>query len=69
MPAKAEIKDDSDSSGDPIDDIDSTPNNNNEWNKEDDLDKEFVKVKYFDLSLKKWVSKAIIIDEDGKQTA
>ena len=64
----AEIKDDSDSSGDPIDDIDSTPNNNNEWNKEDDLDKEFVKVKYFDLSLKKWVSKAIIIDEDGKQT-
>ena len=64
----AEIKDDSDSSGDPIDDIDSTPDNNNEWNTEDDLDKEFVKVKYFDLALKKWVSKAIIIDEDGTQT-
>ena len=64
----AEISDDSDSSGDPIDDIDSTPDNNNEWNQEDDLDKEFVKVKYFDLALKKWVSKAIIIDEDGKQT-
>ena len=64
----AEIADDSDSSGDPIDDIDSTPDNNNEWNKEDDLDKEFVKVKYFDLALKKWVSKAIIIDEDGTQT-
>ena len=64
----AEIADDSDSSGDPIDDIDSTPDNNNEWNEEDDLDKEFVKVKYFDLALKKWVSKAIIIDEDGTQT-
>ncbi len=64
----AEIKDDSDSSGDPIDDIDSTPDNNNEWNEEDDLDKEFVKVKYFDLALKKWVSKAIIIDADGTQT-
>ena len=58
----AEIADDSDSSGDPIDD------NNNEWNEEDDLDKEFVKVKYFDLALKKWVSKAIIIDADGTQT-
>ena len=64
----AEIADDSDSSGDPIDDIDSTPDNNNEWNEEDDLDKEFVKVKYFDLSLKKWVSKAIIIEADGTQT-
>ena len=64
----AEIQDDRDSANDPIDDIDSTPNNNNEWNKEDDLDKEFVKVKYFDLALKKWVSKAIVIDEDGKQT-
>ena len=63
----AEIADDSDSSGDPIEDIDSTPDNNNEWNEEDDLDKEFVKVKYFDLALKKWVSKAIIIDEDGTQ--
>ncbi|OKZ60652.1 MAG: hypothetical protein BHV96_01955 [Clostridium sp. CAG:354_28_25] len=64
----AEIADDSDSSGDPIEDIDSTPDNNNEWNEEDDLDKEFVKVKYFDLALKKWVSKAIIIDADGTQT-
>ena len=64
----AEIQDDRDSANDPIDDIDSTPDNNNEWNEEDDLDKEFVKVKYFDLALKKWVSKAIVIDEDGKQT-
>ena len=64
----AEIADDSDSSGDPIEDIDSTPDNNNEWNEEDDLDKEFVKVKYFDLALKKWVSKAIIIEADGTQT-
>ena len=32
------------------------------------MDKEFVKVKYFDLALKKWVSKAIIIEADGTQT-
>ena len=64
----AEIQDDRDSANDPVEDIDSDPDNNNEWNAEDDLDKEFVKVKYFDLSLKKWVSKAIVIDEDGEQT-
>ena len=33
---------------------------------EDDIDIEKVKVKYFDLALKKWVSNVIII-EDGKQ--
>ena len=64
----AEISDDRDENNDPVDDIDSTPDNNNEWNEEDDLDKEFVKVKYFDLALKKWVSKAIIIEADGSQT-
>ena len=64
----AEIADDRDENNDPVDDIDSTPDNNNEWNEEDDLDKEFVKVKYFDLALKKWVSKAIIIEADGSQT-
>lgn len=63
----AEITDDRDPANDPVDDIDSIPGNNNEWNKEDDLDKEFVKVKYFDLALKKWVSKTIVI-EDGKET-
>ncbi len=64
----AEIKDDRDDNNDPVEDKDSTPDNNNEWNKEDDLDKEFIKVKYFDLSLKKWVSKAIVTNEDGSQT-
>ena len=64
----AEIADDRDENNDPVDDIDSTPNNDNEWNEEDDLDKEFVKVKYFDLALKKWVSKAIVTNEDGSQT-
>ena len=63
----AEISDDRDENNDPVDDIDSTPDNNNEWNEEDDLDKEFVKVKYFDLALKKWVSKAIVTNEDGSQ--
>ena len=64
----AEITDDRDDNNDPVEDKDSTPNNNNEWNKVDDLDKEFIKVKYFDLSLKKWVSKAIVTNEDGSQT-
>ena len=63
----AEITDDRDETNNPVEDIDSTPGNDNEWNEEDDLDKDFVKVKYFDLALKKWVSKAIII-EDGKET-
>ena len=64
----AEITDDRDDNNDPVEDKDSIPDNNNEWNKEDDLDKEFIKVKYFDLSLKKWVSKAIVTNEDGSQT-
>ncbi len=63
----AEIADDRDENNDPVDDIDSTPDNNNEWNEEDDLDKEFVKVKYFDLALKKWVSRAIVTNQDGSQ--
>ena len=63
----AEISDDRDENNDPVDDIDSTPDNNNEWNEEDDLDKEFVKVKYFDLALKKWVSRAIVTNQDGSQ--
>ena len=63
----AEISDDRDENNDPVDEIDSTPDNNNEWNEEDDLDKEFVKVKYFDLALKKWVSRAIVTNQDGSQ--
>ena len=44
------------------DDIDSTPNNNKDG--EDDIDKEYLRLKYFDLSLLKYVSKVIIV-EDG----
>ena len=60
----AQISDDSDENGDPIKDIDSVPG---EWNEgEDDQDVENVKVEYFDLSLLKFVSKVIVI-EDGKE--
>ena len=55
----AEISDDSD------DDIDSIPDNNK--NGEDDIDKEYIYVRYFDLSLIKWVSKAVVT-VDGKTT-
>ena len=61
----AQITDDANSEGDPVDDIDSTPD---EWNEgEDDQDQEKIKVQYFDLALKKFVSKTIVI-EDGKET-
>ena len=46
-------------------DIDSTPGNNKEG--EDDIDKEYVKVQYFDLALLKWVNK-VIVTEDGETT-
>ena len=60
----AQISDDSDKDGNPIDDIDSKPG---EWNDgEDDQDIENVKVEYFDLALLKFVSKVIVI-EDGKE--
>ena len=56
---KAQISKDSD------DDIDSTPD---EWKEgEDDQDIEKIKVRYFDLALRKWVTKAIV-NEDGKVT-
>ena len=61
----AQISDDADEDGNPIDDIDSIPD---EWNDgEDDQDVEHVKVQYFDLALRKWVTQAIVI-ENGKQT-
>ena len=61
----AQISDDSDEDGDEIDDIDSTPD---EWNDgEDDQDIEKVRVPEFDLALRKWVTHAIVI-EDGKET-
>ena len=48
-----------------IDDIDSVPN---KWNEgEDDQDIEKIYVKFFDLSLLKWVTKTILI-EDGVTT-
>ena len=61
----AEITEDSDKDGNDIIDEDSTPNNGVE--DEDDIDKEYLQVKYFDLSLLKWVSK-VYLTEDGKTT-
>lgn len=61
----AEISDDTDKDNKPVEDVDSIPGNNIPG--EDDIDIEKVKVKYFDLALKKWVSQAIVI-ENGKQT-
>ena len=58
----AEITDDEDENGNPIDDIDSTPGNNKPG--EDDIDDEQIYVKYFDLALKKDLIK-IIINENG----
>ena len=59
---KAEISKDTDEDGDDVTDIDSTPD---EWNEgEDDQDIEKIYVKYFDLALRKWVSQVIVI-EDG----
>lgn len=61
----AQISDDTDKDGNPIDDEDSTPD---KWiDGDDDQDQEFIKLNYFDLSLRKWVTQAIVI-EDGKET-
>ena len=61
---KAQISEDADENGKPVIDIDSTPD---KWiDGEDDQDIEKVKVKYFDLALRKWVTQAIVI-EDGKE--
>ena len=63
---KAQISDDSDKDGNPVIDRDSTPD---VWNEgEDDQDIEKVKVKYFDLALRKWVTQAIVID-NGQEVA
>ena len=62
---KAQISNDSDKDGKDVIDIDSTPD---KWiDGEDDQDIEKVKVKYFDLALRKWVTEAIVID-NGKET-
>ena len=61
----AQITDDSDENGNPVEDIDSIPD---EWNDgEDDQDREYIKLTYFDLALRKWVTEAIVI-ENGQQT-
>lgn len=63
---KAQISDDSDEDGNEINDKDSIPD---EWNEgEDDQDIEKIKVQYFDLALRKWVTQAIVIDENGQET-
>ncbi len=61
----AQIEEDADEDGDPVDDVDSTPG---EWNEgEDDQDQEHLELTYFDLALRKWVTQAIVI-ENGKET-
>lgn len=61
----AEITEETDSEGNQVTDRDSTPNNNKKG--EDDIDYEYLKLKYFDLALLKWVS-STIITENGKTT-
>lgn len=61
----AQISDDTDKDGNPIDDDDSTPD---KWiDGEDDQDREYIKLNYFDLALRKWVTQAIVV-ENGKET-
>ena len=54
----AEIFDDEDENGNPIDDNDSDPNNKDENPNEDDTDKEKIIVKQLDLALRKYIVKA-----------
>ena len=59
----AQITKETDDEGNSVKDRDSTPN---EWiDGEDDQDIEKVRVKYFDLALRKWVTQAIVT-ENGK---
>ena len=61
----AQISEDSDENGNPVEDKDSVPD---EWNEgEDDQDREYIRLTYFDLSLRKWVTEAIVI-ENGQET-
>lgn len=61
----AEITKETDENGEQVKDRDSTPDNGKE--NEDDIDKEYLKLKYFDLSLLKWVS-STMVTENGKTT-
>ena len=60
----AEISDDEDEDGNEVEDKDSTPDNDKE--EEDDIDKEYIQLKYFDLSLLKYVSE-VEVTEDGEK--
>ena len=61
----AQITDDTDKDGNPVDDDDSTTD---KWIEgEDDQDREYIKLNYFDLALRKWVTQAIVI-KNGKET-
>jgi len=63
---KAEIAKCTDKEGENVTDADSAPN---KWNDgEDDQDSEIIYVKYFDLSLKTWVTKAIVIENGEEKT-
>ena len=66
----AEISEDSNEEGEPVEDVDSTPDNDEDG--EDDIDIEKVKVKYFDLALEKIITKVTMkldgetyVDETG----
>ena len=61
---QVQISKDSDKDGNDVTDQDSVPD---KWNEgEDDQDIEKVKVQYFDLSLRKWVTQAIVT-ENGEE--
>ena len=61
---QAQISEDADKNGNDVDDRDSTPD---KWIEgEDDQDIEKIKVQYFDLALRKWVTQAIVI-ENGEE--
>lgn len=60
---EAQISEQTDENGEHKEDRDSTPN---EWLDEDDEDIEKVRVQYFDLALRKWVTKAIVT-QNGKE--
>ena len=51
----AEITDDTDKDGNPVDDVDSVPGNNKK--DEDDIDEEKVRLQEFDLSLQKFITR------------
>ena len=62
---QAQISKNTDKNGKDVEDRDSTPD---KWIEgEDDQDIEKIKVQYFDLRLRKWVTQAIVIDADGTQ--